>query len=103
MFVIVLTYIKPLEEVDKLVASHIEFLEQQYRAGIFLASGARVPRTGGVILATCDDKTKLLEILKQDPFSIAHVAEYDCIEFTPSRMREGFEQFIHAGGVSEKE
>ncbi len=102
MFVIVLRYIKPLEEVDKLVASHIEFLEQQYRAGIFLASGARVPRTGGVILATCDDKTKLLEILKQDPFSIAQVAEYDCIEFTPSRMREGFAQFIHAGGAAEK-
>jgi hypothetical protein len=62
-----------------------------------------VPRTGGVILATCDDKTKLLEILKQDPFSIAKVAEYDCIEFTPSRMQEGFAQFIHAGGVPRKE
>lgn len=100
MFVIVLTYIKPLEEVDKFIALHIEFLERQYRAGIFLASGARVPRTGGVILATCDDKTKLLEILKHDPFSLAQVAEYDCIEFTPSKMREGFAEFIHAGGVS---
>ena len=93
MYVILLKYIKPLEEVDTLLAAHIEFLDTQYKKGIFIASGAQIPRTGGVILAAGLDIAALNDILKQDPFSMAKVAEYEIIEFSPSRMAEGFKQF----------
>jgi uncharacterized protein YciI len=93
MFVIILNYIKPLEEVDKYIPSHIEFLEEQYKKGLFFASGPKIPRTGGVILASGNDKESLCKTLEQDPFKIANVAQYEVIEFNPSKMHESFRQF----------
>ncbi len=53
LYVVVLTYIKPLEEVDDAIPAHVEWLKKGYADGLFLASGRRLPRTGGVILAKC--------------------------------------------------
>lgn len=38
MFVILLRYIKPLSEVDRLIGEHKEFLECYYASGHFLLS-----------------------------------------------------------------
>lgn len=84
MFVIVLTYVEPLEVVDRHLAAHVEFLKKQYEAGIFVASGRRIPRTGGVILARAESLHALQEVLGQDPFCVHGVAEYEVIEFSPS-------------------
>jgi hypothetical protein len=51
MFVVLLTYEKDLAEVDRLMREHMRFVQEQYDAGVFVVSGRRVPRTGGVILA----------------------------------------------------
>ncbi len=59
IYVVVLTYIKPLEEVDRAIPAHIEWLKKGYADGLFLASGRRIPRTGGVILAKCDSRETL--------------------------------------------
>ena len=50
MFLFLLTYIKPLPEVERFLPEHIRYLDRQYRAGRFLCSGRKIPRTGGVIL-----------------------------------------------------
>lgn len=84
MFVIVLTYVEPLDVVDRYLVAHVDYLERQYAAGIFIASGRRIPRTGGVILARAESLPALQEILGQDPFSVHGVAKYDVIEFSPS-------------------
>ncbi len=84
MFVIVLTYVEPLDVVDRHLAAHVDYLERQYEAGVFMASGRRIPRTGGVILARAESLSALQEILGQDPFSVHGVAKYDVIEFSPS-------------------
>ena len=52
MFVVLLNYEKPLEEIDDLMSDHMAYLRRCYASGVFLASGRREPRTGGVILAT---------------------------------------------------
>ncbi len=93
MFIALLTYIRPLEEVDALIPEHLRFLDQQYALGLFVASGRKVPRTGGVILISGQDRQRVLEVLDRDPFKIAGVAEYELIEFDPSRMRQGFESY----------
>lgn len=82
MFIISVNYVKPLEEVETLLSQHIEWLKKYYEAGIFIASGRQVPRTGGIILAKSIERVKLDEILKQDPFN--NVAEYQVTEFAPS-------------------
>jgi uncharacterized protein YciI len=93
MFIALLTYIRPLEEVDALIPEHLRFLEEQYSLGLFVASGRKVPRTGGVILISGQDRRRVMEALDRDPFKIAGVAEYELVEFNPNRMRPGFESF----------
>ncbi|MGE4298654.1 MAG: YciI family protein [Desulfovibrionaceae bacterium] len=83
MFVILVTYTKPLEEIDKALVAHRAFLKSQYDAGLFLASGPQNPRTGGVILAQAADRAALEAVLATDPFRVQGVADYTVIEFQP--------------------
>jgi len=84
MFIVSLTYKKDLSEVDKFIEPHIEFLKEKYLKKIFLASGRKIPRTGGILLARTKSKAELLNELKDDPFYINDIAEYNIIEFVPS-------------------
>jgi len=91
MFIISLTYIKPLNEVDNHIEAHIEYLKEQYKEKNFIASGRKVPRVGGIIFSKMKSKEKLEDILKQDPFHKAAVATYEIIEFIPSMTANGFD------------
>lgn len=94
MFVVILRYTVPLETIDALVPGHVDFLKQQYDAGLFLASGRQVPRTGGVILAQAPDRDMLMRVLAEDPFHKAGVAEYEVIEFVPSMTAPALAAFM---------
>ncbi len=84
MFVILLSYIKPLSEVDRFVGEHREFLERHYASGHFLLSGRKEPRTGGVILSRAETREEIEIIVRNDPFNRERIAEYEIIEFLPS-------------------
>jgi uncharacterized protein YciI len=84
MFLILLTYKKPLSEVDRVVDAHRQFLESYYASGHFLLSGRKEPRTGGVILAEAETRMEIETIIARDPFYQEQIAEYDIIEFIPS-------------------
>lgn len=94
MYVIVLTYKRPLEDVDAFLADHVAFLDAQYEAGVFVVSGRRHPRVGGVILATSVERDVLERILETDPFKREGIADYEVIEFVPTKMQAGFEPFV---------
>jgi len=91
MFIVSLTYITSLEIVDKHLAEHVKYLEEQYALGNFIASGRKVPRNGGIILSKLDSLEKLEAVLREDPFSIAGVAAYDIQEFIPTMTSKEFE------------
>ena len=91
MFIVLLTYVQPLSAVEAHLQEHRAFLDRHYAAGHFVASGARVPRTGGVILARGLTRAELDEVLAEDPFHRAQVAQYEVIEFAPSKAAPGFE------------
>lgn len=84
MFIISLTYKVPSSVVDEHLSAHVEFLKEQYAKGNFLASGRKVPRTGGVILSNISSKEEVETIIAQDPFNQNGVADYEIIEFVPS-------------------
>lgn len=84
MFIISLSYKKSLDEVEKHLLAHVEYLVEQYSLGNFIASGRKVPRTGGVILSSLRDRIKLDEIVAKDPFYMNSVADYEITEFVPS-------------------
>ncbi|MEL4430732.1 YciI family protein [Shewanella mangrovisoli] len=94
MFVITLTYKKPLADVELHLAGHIAYLDEYYAKGTFIASGRKVPRTGGVILAKADSRAELEAIVKLDPFYIEEVAEFEVVEFVPTRAAAGLEALI---------
>jgi uncharacterized protein YciI len=83
LFVIDLTYVKPLEEVEKRLAAHIDVLERGYADGVFLLSGRKNPRTGGVILAKADTREQLDALLSTDPFH--EVAKFEITEFNATK------------------
>ncbi|CAL9633972.1 hypothetical protein SUDANB95_06131 [Actinosynnema sp. ALI-1.44] len=85
MFIVVLEYIKPLDEVDYALPEHVDWLKKQYDAGLFLASGRQVPRTGGVIITRPMSRGKLDAVLATDPFAVQKLARYQVIEFQATR------------------
>ena len=90
MFIVSLTYVVDLEKVDELLPLHVDYLKNQYEKGNFIASGRKIPRTGGIILSKLDSIEKLEEVLNQDPFKINDLAEYKIEEFIPSMTSEEF-------------
>lgn len=84
MFIAILTYKKPLSEVDKYLQAHRDYLAEHYAAGDFIASGPQNPRIGGVIMIKAADREAVNTIISQDPFNINGIADYQIVEFTPS-------------------
>lgn len=89
MFVLELTYTAPVERADALMDAHIAWLDEQYAAGVFLASGRKNPRDGGVILAAGVDRAAIERIAAADPFSSEGVCAYRITEFYASKTVEG--------------
>jgi uncharacterized protein YciI len=94
MFIIHLTYLKDLSAVDEHLESHRRFLDQYYAANIFLASGPKNPRDGGIIIALGKDREQLMAILEQDPFYQQGIAHYELIAFTPVKYHSALAALI---------
>ena len=84
MFIAILTYKKPLSEVDRFLQAHRDYLAKHYAAGDFIASGPQSPRIGGVIMMTAESRAAVDAIIAQDPFNINGIADYQIVEFTPT-------------------
>jgi uncharacterized protein YciI len=91
MYIVSLNYTVPLEKIDSLLEEHVQFLHAKYEAGIFIASGRKVPRTGGVIMARGCDLETLRAHLAEDPFHREQAATYEITEFSPTMTAAGFE------------
>lgn len=91
MFVITLSYLVNIEQIDEAMPAHREWLDAQYEDGVFLASGAQVPRKGGVILAAGLPRLELEARLSLDPFQQKNLVAYEVVEFVPRAVRPGLE------------
>ena len=82
MFIVKITYLVELNEIDKYIQAHRDFLDTYYQSGEFLASGPMRPRTGGIVVSLGNDKSKIEAIFQNDPYYKAEVASYEFIEFS---------------------
>lgn len=82
-FVARIVYIAPLEEVEKVIEEHRQFLDQGYERDWFLASGPQEPKEGGILIARAPERDDLEFFLQDDPFVVNKIAEYQITEFTP--------------------
>lgn len=83
MFIIDLKLTKDLAIVDKYVPAHREWLKSKYEQGLFLCSGPKIPRTGGIIITLIKDRQMVEAIIHEDPYYKNDVASYSLIEFDP--------------------
>lgn len=98
MFVLELAYTAPLDAVDALLEEHVTWLEKHYAAGVFLASGRKNPRDGGVILAVAESRARIEEICAGDPFVTAGVCAYRITEFLATKTAPALEQYREISG-----
>ncbi|MEV4253772.1 YciI family protein [Spirillospora sp. NPDC049652] len=86
MFILLLHYESgTLDELDRMLDEHYEYVDRHMSAGTFLLTARRVPRTGGAILATGVDRARIEEIVAEDPFQRSGAARYEIIEIEPTR------------------
>ena len=91
MFILSLTYKKSNEEADRYMEPHMAWVKEGYDSGMFLASGRKVPRTGGVILAL-GDRAAIEAFVATDPFTIHGIADYETVEVALTRVAGGLEK-----------
>ncbi|MYM60496.1 GTP cyclohydrolase [Vibrio sp. OCN044] len=98
MFIVSITYTSEMSKIDKYLEEHISYLDKYYEKGSFIASGRKVPRTGGVILATAGNRGDLEQILDEDPFKVHHLADYEIIEFIPTKSAPELASLVQSNG-----
>jgi len=96
MFLLLSRYVKPLEEVNRVLEEHRAFLDRYYESGLFIVSGPLEPRTGGVILTVDCSRETIDRALSEDPFIREGVSEYEIIEFTATKRAARFVEALAA-------
>lgn len=93
MFLLELTYTADLSKIDAAMKAHMRWLNAQYTAGHFLVSGRKIPRDGGVILATGTDRAAIEALAVQDPFVAQGLATVRVVEFRASQKTKDVERW----------
>lgn len=96
MYLLIVSYIKPVEEVAPFVPSHGEWVKKYFNEGIFLMAGPKKNKFGGAILVKSIDRTRLNKIIAEDSFITGDVAEYQVIDFDCKVAATGLEQLTAA-------
>ena len=94
MFVIELIYKAELTAIDAQMRAHMAFLKKHYAAGTFVVSGRKIPRDGGVIIATGKSRAEIEAIVKEDPFVKRGLAEFRIVEFRASQRADDIDARI---------
>lgn len=94
MFVIFGKYKKPIEDVERVLPAHREFLDKFYAKGLFVCSGPMVPRDGGVIICSAESRDEINNIMSQDPFFIEQITDYTIMEFKSTKARADMQQLL---------
>ncbi|EPY09653.1 YciI family protein [Paenibacillus alvei] len=85
MYVVELSYTKPMSDVDVHLDAHRAFLDEHYSSSAFLLSGPKEPRTGGIIVVDAQTEEEARSYIEQDPFYVHGVAKYHYIAFRPTK------------------
>ena len=94
MFVIELIYKADLTQIDATMGAHVAFLKKYYASGNFLISGRKIPRDGGIILASGTTRHQMQAIGEDDPFVARGLADFRIIEFRASQRANDIQKRI---------
>jgi uncharacterized protein YciI len=94
MFLIELTYKAALPEIDRHMKAHVAFLNRHYAEGRFIVSGRKIPREGGIIVATGGTREEIEALMREDPFVVRGLAEVRVVEFRASQRARDLPEWI---------
>ena len=85
MCVVSLTYTASLDAIDAAMSRHVGWLRDAYANDLVIASGRKVPRTGGVIVMR-GDEAAVAALVATDPFVADGLATAEIVSFTASMV-----------------
>lgn len=85
MYLMISTYLKPLDEVDQARDEHLAFLAGLEERGLVVSAGRQDPPKGGVILLDVDTEAEARTIIADDPYVKHGLAAYEPTGWKPSR------------------
>jgi uncharacterized protein YciI len=94
MFIVELIYKADLAEIDAAMKPHMAYLNKHYASGRFVMSGRKVPRDGGVILVTGDNREETEALVREDPFVSRGLADFRLIQFRVSQRAKSIDPSI---------
>lgn len=94
MFLLKLTYIRPIEEIDRFLVEHRQWLDTLYANKEAICSGPQNPRSGGIIFLSVGTLARAEAIVMADPFHREKLASYEIIEFDPVKYDPAFSVFV---------
>ena len=89
LIIINITYKCNLKDIEESLEEHRKFLDKYYALNKFICSGRKNPRTGGIILFN-GTKEECEIIIKEDPFYMKDLANYELIEFIVSKKNKNY-------------
>jgi len=90
LYVVTLTYIRPKQEIQAHLDTHRDWLIEHAQAGHILAAGPLESEDGGLILAHCESRAELDDMLERDSFRIQQLVRCDVQAFTPALRAQAF-------------
>ena len=85
MYLMISTYLAPLDEVDRAREDHLAFIAGLEERGLVVSAGRQNPAVGGVVLLGVDTEAEARELMAQDPYVVRGLAEYAATGWTPTR------------------
>jgi uncharacterized protein YciI len=85
MYLMISTYLRPLDEVDAAREDHMSYLADLERRGLVVSAGRQDPPAGGVILFDVDTEAEANALIARDPYVQRGLATYEATGWKPSR------------------
>ena len=85
MYLMISTYLAPIDQVDEARAAHLAFVDELERAGVLVSAGRQHPPVGGILLLDVDTEARAHELLTDDPYVRQGLAEYAATGWQPTR------------------
>ena len=84
MYLMISTYLVPLDEVAKARDEHLAFLDDLLAQGTLVAAGRQDPPVGGMVLLDVADEATAREVMTRDPYVLRGIAQYEARGWTPT-------------------
>ncbi len=85
MYLMVSTYLAPLDEVDQAREEHLRFIDGLEERKLVVSAGRQDPPVGGVVLLAVETETEASALMADDPYVRRGLARYEAIGWQPSR------------------